>query len=172
MDGVLFRLESDLRSRRPDYLASLSPGEDVLPDAPPELRALLSWRNGHLDPDEAEPLFGKYQLMSADEIEEDRGMFNEMLEGDEWDNPDWWNYGYWPFATDGSSDYLLIDTEGHLGGKPGQIIDWDHASPMRQILCDTLERFLDSVATPDPNGLDPIKSLFARNPGFPVFKNV
>jgi cell wall assembly regulator SMI1 len=193
MEDLLQRLDAALRQQRPEYYSTLLPGanpEEIAQlertlrwPVPDDLRALLAWKNGHPRKElsvgyvyTGDPLWGKYTLMSIQEIIPSCEDMREMLEGEEWDYPDWWHTGYIPFATDMGGDYLLIDMAATLSGHPGQIMDWAHAAPLRQILCASLRSFVEAVVIalesglgdPEEDGVQYEAILKQRNPGYPI----
>ncbi len=193
MEELLERLDTVLRRQRPEYYATLLP--EATPEefrrletalgtpVPDDLSALLAWKNGHPRKDLArgyvyvgEPIWGKYRLMSVEEIALSCEEMIEMLEGEEWDDPNWWHAGYIPFASDDGGDYLLIDTAAHLAALPGEVMDWAHAAPMRILICGSLRGFIESVVVALENGAaspeedwEQYKAAFSGcNPGYPV----
>ena len=194
MKKLLARLDAALRRQRPEYYSTLLPGatpeqiqgleKSLQMRLPKDLRDLLEWKGGHAklirdigEFDTGDPLYGKYRLMSVEQIQDVTEEMREMLEGDEWDEPGWWNARFIPFAHDLSSDYLLLDMSGPVLGPRGRVMDWAHASPQRIIVCPSLRNLIECVVTALESGLsDPQQDgvryreiLIQQNPGYPFF---
>lgn len=107
---------------------------------PKELRELFAWHDGS----DGESFIGELYLLDAEECLSVWLELTEMI-GFDFELENWWHQGWFPFAGDGSGNYVCVDTEGVAGGKPGQIIWHWHDDEEREILTDSLAEWVEAV---------------------------
>ncbi len=62
-----------------------------------------------------------------------------------WVSETWWSSGYVPFLSDFSNSLVCIDSEGSFNGRPGQIVHWQNDNPVRTILFESFEFWLEAL---------------------------
>jgi cell wall assembly regulator SMI1 len=145
MQDLIRRADMWLKANRPDYYAILRPGvDDAALDAyearfglvlPTEFRQLYRWRDGQdLEPSVA--LVHNHMFVSLSHSASGKEMLNGMI-GTDFDDPAWWRHGWVPFTDSYGGDHYCVDLDAE-GGTPGQVIDFWHDEPTRNLLAASL----------------------------------
>src|SRR4051812_9635367 len=154
MDDLVERLDKWLAENRPDYYSKLEPGlsgeeladlEATLEVAlPPEMRALLMWRNGQ-NARNSHSIYHNYMFIGSDDIADIFAMNNDMLDNEEFDKANWWHHGWVPFLDNGAGDYYCVDFAGSFDGVPGQVLEFNHDYEGRTIQYPSLRQWLETL---------------------------
>ena len=152
MDELLRRLEAWLRENCPDYLAQLLPGlsdaeysrftEQLGVSPPDSFRALYQWRNGQ-SPRSSDSLQHNMQFAGAASILESKEVLDELQEGGEFEDANWWSPAWLPFLSNGGGDHLCVDMAGSFTGGVGQVLTFWHDDNPRTIRYPSLETWLE-----------------------------
>lgn len=152
MNELLRRLEAWLREYRPDYLAQLLPGltdaeyarfaEQFGVTPPHSFRALYQWRNGQ-PPRSSASLQHNMQFASAASVLESKDVLDELQEGGEFEDANWWSPAWLPFLNNGMGDHLCVDMAGSFTGHVGQVLNFWHDDNPRRIDHPDLETWLE-----------------------------
>ncbi|CAA9390626.1 MAG: hypothetical protein AVDCRST_MAG64-1173 [uncultured Phycisphaerae bacterium] len=160
------RIKKWFKANAPDKLDDLEDAADAddLNDAeerlgvkfPKELRAFYRLQNGTmefgvfpaLEPEEMP--FGPVELddLSVPTSPDDVGSIK--IEADPRVKPLYMSPKWFPFASNGGGDYLMLDYDPAAGGTAGQVIQWLHETSERRWVAASLEALLKQVA----DGLD------------------
>ncbi len=191
METLIKRLDSWLKNNRPDYYAKLQPGlsgeaiaefEKTLGlEMPTAFKALYQWRNGQ-QPSSFEGLQYNQSFMNIEAIKEARQVLNDLFEGEDAEEENWWKPQWVPFLDNGGGDHLCIDMDGTFTGQKGQIIEFWHDWEDRSIQYANLENWLETFVTSleknlwmDDDGDFPLVDEDAwetyyttHNPGYPI----
>lgn len=136
---------------------------------PAKLAPLYRWRGGS----ETE-LFGGYLWLSPEHALGAQKMMDALLAKEPgWKQTGWWRRKWFPFLDDQAGNLYCLDGEGAFGGKPGQIIHFDHeAGP--EVAFENLDRLVatmialaerGALLAEDPDAFELVYKK--QNPGFP-----
>ena len=147
MQDLITRMDGWLQKHRPAYYATLATGVSVaaLDDyerrtgitLPADLRALWLWKNGSAE----EALFTNHMFISVADSLSSKLELDGMI-GSDFEDPEWWKRQWVPFTQSFGGDHLCIDI---VSEKPGEIIDFWHDDPRREVVAPTLENWLHSL---------------------------
>jgi cell wall assembly regulator SMI1 len=125
---------------------------------PPEFIASLAIHDGQ-DASEFE-IFGDWGLLDVNGIVRKWRLLASLVDKGvlhTFDDPQWvltegpvrpraWDRAWIPVATMGTGDYLLLDLNPPEGGRPGQIITYDHDSSTRAVVAADFGVWLGQIA--------------------------
>jgi cell wall assembly regulator SMI1 len=149
-DSLLQVLTAPVDFQEVRFLSSLN-GSDNLVES---LQVHNGQRNGLI------PLIDPWILLKADQIEKENIRLNKLfLNPDEpFDDeigteaigpvkPDLWNQAWFPFAADGSGNYLCVDCDPPSGGIAGQVILWASDPPYVEVIAPSYRAWLEQFAS-------------------------
>lgn len=183
---VLAKIDSWVKTNRPDYYAKLLPGatlaeiseletkfEITLPET---FKMFLTWKNGQVE-GSFDSFFANFGLMSVSEIADTLDMLNDLLDGGDFEQANWWNKQWVPFLQNHSGDHYCIDLTGSFEGQPGQMLIFWHDYEAREIFFPSFADFLrTALALFENMGYDVQKGekygrsremIAQMNPGYP-----
>jgi cell wall assembly regulator SMI1 len=147
MRDLISRADDWLNANRPDYYARLRPGVDEAAlDAyqakfglalPTEFRELYCWRDGQDLGADAKALVHNHMFMPLSDSASSKELLDGMI-GADFDDPAWWRVGWVPFTLGFGGDHYCIDLETEDGVRRGQIIDFWHDDPTRNVRAPSL----------------------------------
>jgi len=147
MDDLIRRANAWLKANRPDYYATLRPGvDDVALEAyqvrlglvlPTELKQLYRWRDGQDLDIGAEALVYNHMFLPLSDSAASKELLDGLI-GADFDDPAWWRRGWVPFTLNFGGDHYCLDLDAEGGGTPGQVIDFWHDEPTRNVLAASL----------------------------------
>lgn len=174
MRELLDRFDAIVAQHRPGYFGELAPGvtpaelsayEAELGLAlPPDVREFYLRHDGQAR-DHFEGLWYNRTLMDLQAMVECRAGWNELLEMGDFEQPNWWNPLWIPFAENGAGDCYAIDLTGCFGGKPGQIVEVWHDSEDRDVYWPDFRSWLETIVVAHEEGF---LNLDADEAGFDV----
>lgn len=191
MKELMSRLDSWLKTNRPDFYRQLSPGVseseiDAFEDSlgfklPQSFKELYMWKNGQSCSDAFQY---NREFLDLESVRENRDLSNGCLEGGDFDLANWWHPKWIPFLKHCGGDLLCLDMDGTFGGVPGQILYYYHDSSDRTIQFPSLGNWLDwFVVTLEAGmweeneyGFQPkdyarVNSIMKQmSPGYPIYK--
>jgi len=142
VQNLISRADAWLKANRPDYYAKLRPGvDDEALDAyqarfglalPMEFRELYRWRDGQDLGADARALIHNHMFLPLSESATSKELLDGMI-GADFDDPAWWRRGWVPFTLSFGGDHYCVDLEAEDGGTRGQIIDFWHDDPTRNV---------------------------------------
>lgn len=151
---LLQRLDALLHQKWSSFYEMLLPGlsseqiqrvESALGvELPQEFKLFYQWKNGHSN-SEYKNLWYNRNLLNVEQILETWTVMNELLELGEFEEPNWWNPRWIPFAENGAGDHYVLDLAGSFGGQPGQVIEFWHNDPDRHIYFDSFSKWLETI---------------------------
>lgn len=157
------RYRAALADLAPEALAHLNPPAssddvDVLwaqSELPSPLLALLALHDGEKD-HVGGGVFPIWRPLSAAQMLDSKRFLDELhadpgtCDADLGVHRMWWHPGWWPWATNGGGDYLVLDLDPAPGGKHGQVLYFDHAGDYRERIADSLtdavQQLVDDLA--------------------------
>jgi cell wall assembly regulator SMI1 len=151
MQELIARLDALLQQHRPTYYQKLLPGltsddlqafEQYLGfSVPPTFKQLYGWKNG-----QRTATFESFQLnqtlMNIEQVKKGYRILTDLLDAGEFKEEHWWSPSWLPFLSSGSGDHFCLDLEGTFTGSVGQIIEFWHGDPARNIVAPSLESWL------------------------------
>ena len=147
MQNLILRADAWLKANRPDYYAKLRPGIDVaVLDAyqarfglvlTTEFRELYLWRDGQDIGPGVGALVHNHMFMPLHKSASSKELLDGMI-GADFDDPAWWRVGWVPFTLSFGGDHYCIDLETEDRAKRGQIIDFWHDEPTRNVRAPSL----------------------------------
>jgi cell wall assembly regulator SMI1 len=147
MQSLIVRADAWLKASRPDYYAKLRPGvDDAALDAyqarfglalPIQFREIYRWRDGQDLGADARALVHNHMFMPLSESATSKELLDGMI-GADFDNPAWWRRGWVPFTLSFGGDHYCVDLEAEAGPTRGQIIDFWHDDPTRNVRAPSL----------------------------------
>ena len=148
IDESIKRLDTWLKTNRPEYYAGLGPGatkaqiqaceEQLGRTFPDSLKAFYAWKNGDSGPGAFQ--YNRY-LMTLKDIVTTCQTLDPMIGGD-FEEKNWWSAKWIPFLANGGGDHICVDTEGTFTANAGQIIHFWHDWESRNIAYPTLDMWL------------------------------
>lgn len=151
MQTALKTLDNHLRTKRPDYYQQLRPPLTDLQIAdlekkykvklPASVRLLYKWKNGQ---NGDERFVNNCAFMPLSDALESHAMLTGMI-GSDFEIKNWWNENWIPLFENGGGDNICVDIAGIFTGSPGQLIDFWHDSPRRNVIAPSLEAFLATL---------------------------
>ncbi len=151
MESLIGLLDDLLRQHRPAYYQRLLPAAtagDILAlesclgvALPPAFKSLYLWRNG-----QPSNLYESWQnnqtLMSLAAIREAHDVLTGLLREGEFERARWWHPQWIPFLDNGGGDHFCVDLAGVFTGDRGQIIEFRHDNPIREIVAPNFKAWL------------------------------
>lgn len=153
MDDIFQKLDQHLAALRPEFYASLrQPLSDDEIDSleekykikiPVELRTLYKWKNGQ-DDSCYEAFVNNSAFIPLDQALDIRTENTSMI-GFDFEIENWWNEKWIPIFHNGGGDYICYDMGGLFTGQQGQLIEFWHADPDRNVISPSLEAFISKL---------------------------
>lgn len=193
---IIHRVDSLLRAHRPAYYARLeraararelrafqsalgsglkdnaSVSEPAVLDGGwGEHQALYSWKNGQRG---FAALHHNLTFMRLGQAREAHEILTGLLRKGDFTHANWWHPGWIPFLDNGAGDHYCVDTAGVFTGHAGQIIEFRHDNPGRNIVAPNLAAWLSDVASmlDETDWSDPEAESYLewtpRTPGYPI----
>ena len=142
---------------------------------PEEFKLFYQWKNGQ-STNKVKPLWYNRNLMNIEEVLETWTCMNELLALGEFEQPNWWDPHWIPFAENGAGDYYVLDLVGSFGGTPGQVIEFWNGDVDRNIYFASFSKWLETIISAIEQGYQNLESdseIFEQtyrkvNPGFPL----
>ncbi len=154
VEKLIQRFDALLQEKWSSFYKTLLPGlssEDIKSlestlgvELPEEFKLFYQWKNGHPNSD-YKNLWYNRNLMNVEESLRTWTDMNELLELGEFEEPNWWNPRWIPFAENGGGDHYVLDLAGSFGGKPGQVIEFWHNDSDRDIYFDSFSNWLETI---------------------------
>ncbi|MBT1699165.1 SMI1/KNR4 family protein [Fulvivirgaceae bacterium PWU4] len=151
MQTLLNTLDKHLQEKRPDYYKDLRPPltDQQIGDLekkynlqlPSDVRLLYQWKNGQ---DDYKRFVNNSTFMPLESALESYELLTGMI-GYDFEIKNWWNEHWIPLFENGSGDHICVDMAGIFTGDAGQIVDFWHDSPGRNVTAPSLEAFIGSL---------------------------
>lgn len=153
MKELLKTLDNHLKMARPKYYASLNaPLTESEIDAlekkfkvklPTDVKMLYQWKNGQND-NCFEAFVNNGMFTPLQQVLASAADLNEMI-GTDFDIKNWWNTNWLPLFSTGGGDEICYDMAGIFTNQPGQIIEFWHETPDRNVIASSLESFIAAI---------------------------
>lgn len=153
MKEVLSKLDSLIKTTRPDYYEKFSPplGENEISaletefnqSLPPDLKELFGWKNGQ-HTNCYDSFVNNSEFISLRDVLETLAEFNSMI-GTDFGIENWWNEHWLPIFHNGGGSYICYDLGGVFTGLKGQIIEFWKADNDRNVIAPDLKSFLEQL---------------------------
>jgi cell wall assembly regulator SMI1 len=153
MQKLLAILDSNLKTKRPDFYSKLNPaltGEQIselenkfhftLPDA---LKEIYKWKNGQRD-DCYSGFISNSMFMPLENVFRSKEIMDGMI-GYDFEIENWWNKNWFPIFDNGSGDTICYDNEGIFTGQQGQMLEFRHADNDRNVIFPDLFTFFEAI---------------------------
>ena len=153
VSDLLTKLESELKEKRPEVLASLRPPltashiaaleeeyRFVLPDA---VKALYMWHDGQ-DPNGFVTFVNNMQFLPLADALATKAELDGMI-GYDFELENWWHPAWLPIFHNGGGDYLVVDMAGVHSGNRNQLLNFYHDWEYRPIVANDLKVFVSGI---------------------------
>lgn len=154
MQQLIQGFDTLLQEKWSDFYETLLPGLSLTEinslesklgvELPKEFKLFYQWKNGHSD-NQYQCLWYNRNLMNTEVMFETWTYMNELLELGEFEETNWWSALWIPFAENGGGDHYVLDLAGSFGGKPGQVIEFWHDDPDRNIYFPSFSKWLETI---------------------------
>jgi cell wall assembly regulator SMI1 len=179
MEQLLKTLDNHLKTARPKYYASLNapltePEINELENKfkvklPNDLKMLYKWKNGQNNKC-FEALINNGMFTPLQQVLASAADLNEMI-GFDFDIKNWWNKSWLPLFSTGGGDEICYDMAGIFTNQPGQIIEFWHETPDRNVIAPSFESFIAAInryyETTPPSAFDEFFILKQDIKGYP-----
>jgi cell wall assembly regulator SMI1 len=151
MQHELSALDKHLQTKRPEYYSTLNPPLTDLQIGDLEkkfdiqlsanVKLLYRWKNGQ---SEYKRFVNNCAFMPLESALESYEILTSMI-GHDFTIKNWWNERWIPLFENGGGDYVCVDIAGIFTGLPGQVVDFRHDEPARNIIAPSLEVFIATL---------------------------
>jgi cell wall assembly regulator SMI1 len=188
------QLEQWFQNHDPDYLTAMNDGisSDEIREfetrigfqVDPCLQTCFQWHNGQR---RTRSWLYNYYWMPLDEVLSAWLCQQELVQAGVFASHEVWSPWWIPWLTNGAGDLICIDHGTSFGGSVGQVIEFYHAEPERNLWASSLDCWLSSLVDSlkldmwyrempggwYPNSDHDVEQFFAiRDPGYPLRKKV
>jgi cell wall assembly regulator SMI1 len=151
MQHELSTLDKHLQTKRAEYYRQLNPPltdqriqeleKEYKIRLPANVKLLYKWKNGQ---SEYKRFVNNCAFTPLEDALENYAMLTEMI-GHDFTIKNWWNENWIPLFDNGGGDYICVDIAGIFTGAPGQIVDFWHDEPRRNVIAPSLEAFIAAL---------------------------
>lgn len=151
MQKELAILDNHLKTKRPDFYGTLNPPltnqqiialeQEFKITLPPQVKLLYQWKNGQAA---SKRFVNNSQFLPLEEALETYATLTPMI-GHDFEIKNWWNENWIPLFDNGGGDNICFDRSGIFTGNAGQIIEFWHADPDRNVIAPSLEAFIAAL---------------------------
>jgi cell wall assembly regulator SMI1 len=151
MQKELTILDNHLKTKRPDFYGTLNPPltdqqitaleQEFKITLPPQVKLLYKWKNGQAA---NERFVNNSEFMPLESALETYSILTPMI-GHDFEIKNWWNENWIPLFDNGGGDNICVDMSGTFTGNAGQIIEFWHADPDRNVIAPSLEAFIAAL---------------------------